>query len=75
MTMKDGRMIELPTGEDAVDGMEGKRIKGKFYETSEGRWKMDQYRGVRMNESKEKSTRGALPARDIPKSMSKEEAR
>ena len=75
MTMKDGRMIELPTGEDVVDGMEGKRIKGKLYETNEGRWRMDQYRGVRMNKSKEKSVRGALTVGDIPRAMSKEEAK
>ena len=41
MTMKDGKMVEIPTGEDAIDSMEGQRTNGKLYETTEIWWKME----------------------------------
>ena len=41
MTMKDGKMVEIPTGEDAIGSMEGQRTKGKLYGTTEIWWKME----------------------------------
>ena len=54
MTMKDGKMVEIPTGEDAIDSMEGQRTQGKLYETTEIRWKMDQYKGASTNAQSER---------------------
>ena len=56
MTMEDGKMVEIPTGEDAIDNMEGQHYKGKLSETTEMRWRMDQYKGVRMHKAKGKHT-------------------
>ena len=75
MTMEDGKMVELPTGEDVVDGMEGQRTRGKLYDTTDIRWKMDQYKGVRMNKAKGKYAKGTQKVGDIPGAMSREEAR
>ena len=75
MTMEDGKMVEIPTGEDAIDSMEGQRTKGKLCETTEMRWRMDQYKGVRMHKAKGKHTSGTQKVGDIPGSMNREEAR
>ena len=73
MTMEDGKMVEIPTGEDAIDSMEGQRTKGKLCETTEMRWRMDQYKGVRMHKAKGKHTSGTHKVGDMPGSMDREE--
>ena len=67
-------MVQLPTGEDAVDGMEGQCTRGKLYNMTDIQWRMDQYRGVRMNKAKGKHAKGTQKIGDIPGAMSREEA-
>ena len=75
MTMKDGEIVELPTGDDTIDGMEGRRTKGKLYETTELKWKMEQYIGVRKHRARGEYTKETQTIGDIPRTMKKEEAK
>ena len=61
-------------GDGAIDGMEGQRTKGKLYETTEMKWKMEQHIRVRKHRARGKHTKETQPIGDLPKSMKKEEA-
>ena len=74
MTMQDGKMVE-PTGEDVTDSMEGQRTRGELHETTETKWKIEQYIGVRKHRARRKHTKKTQMIGDIPGAMGKEEAK